>query len=402
MAEISNQLRRYAPLWLMGMSNMTLGLFGGFLFVPLPQMLAAQGVPEGYITAIVATCLSPGFWGFALGPLLDVRFSRRWYATLFAILAGIIMAASILSQHHMRTMETLLTIGYASAMLSSNALGGWLGTIVRREDEAQLSAWTQVGSYLGYALMAVLPGELSHVLPPSGVAPLLGTLVVLPAIIFLWMPVPLENLTQAKRLAESFGAFGRELLALFKRREVLIALPLFLLPTGSFAMTNNLGGIGQDFHASPQFVSRISALMQLLAGAFGCLMLPLLAKKIRILPLYFVVGIVGALFTMSLLALPHAPATFATAILGENIFQALSFSTAVAITFDTIGRNNPLAATQFGLLTSATALPISYMGALDGWAYGHGGLRGELRTDALISLAACVALLPLVRLMRRG
>ena len=396
----------------MGMSNMTLGLFGGFIFVPLPQMLAAQGVPEGYITAIVATCLSPGFWGFALGPLLDVRFSRRWYATLFAVLAGAIMAASILSQHHMRTMETLLTIGYASAMLSSNALGGWLGTIVRREDEAQLSAWTQVGSYLGYALMAVLPGELSRVLPPSDVAPLLGTLVVLPAIIFLWMPVPPENLAQAKRLAESFGAFGREvltlfkrrevLLALFKRREVLMALPLFLLPTGSFALTNNLGGIGQDFHASPQFVSRISALMIMLAGAGGCLMLPLLAKKIRILPLYFVVGIVGALFTLSLLALPHAPATFATAILGENIFQALSFSTAVAITFDTIGRNNPLAATQFGLLTSATALPISYMGALDGWAYGHGGLRGELRTDALISLAACVALLPLVRLMRKG
>ena len=103
----------------MGMSNMTLGLFGGFIFVPLPQMLAAQGVPEGYITAIVATCLSPGFWGFALGPLLDVRFSRRWYATLFAVLAGAIMVASILSQHHMRTMETLLTIGYASAMLSS-------------------------------------------------------------------------------------------------------------------------------------------------------------------------------------------------------------------------------------------------------------------------------------------
>ena len=188
--------------------------------VAAPDASAAQGVPEGYITAIVATCLSPGFWGFALGLLLDVRFSRRWYATLFGNLAGIIMAASILSQHHMRTMETLLTIGYASAMLSSNALGGWLGTIVRREDEAQLSAWTQVGSYSGYALMAVLPGELSQVLSPSAIAPLLGTLVVLPAIIFLWMPVPLENLTQAKRLAESFGAFGHELLALFKRREV--------------------------------------------------------------------------------------------------------------------------------------------------------------------------------------
>ena len=67
--------KRYAPVWLMGLSNATFGLAGGFIVLPLPQMLAAEGVPEIKIAAISAACLSPGFWVFLLGPVLDIRFS---------------------------------------------------------------------------------------------------------------------------------------------------------------------------------------------------------------------------------------------------------------------------------------------------------------------------------------
>ncbi|MGH8118391.1 MAG: hypothetical protein ACREPJ_14015, partial [Rhodanobacteraceae bacterium] len=46
------------------------------------------------------------------------------------------------------------------------------------------------------------------------------------------------------RLArESFGRFFGEVALLFKRREVLIARALFVLPAGSFALTNVLGGL---------------------------------------------------------------------------------------------------------------------------------------------------------------
>ena len=53
-----------APIWLMGLSNATFGLVGGFIVLPLPQLLAARGVPELRIAAISAACLSPGFWVF--------------------------------------------------------------------------------------------------------------------------------------------------------------------------------------------------------------------------------------------------------------------------------------------------------------------------------------------------
>ena len=46
--------QRRAPVWLMGLSNATIGLVGGFIVLPLPQMLAAQGLPELKIAAVSA------------------------------------------------------------------------------------------------------------------------------------------------------------------------------------------------------------------------------------------------------------------------------------------------------------------------------------------------------------
>jgi PAT family beta-lactamase induction signal transducer AmpG len=81
--------------------------------------------------------------------------------------------------------------------------------------------------------------------------------------------------------------------------------------------------------------------------------------------------------------------------------QALSFTAAVAISFTTIGGSNPLAATQFSLLTSATVLPILYMGVLDGRTYNNlasvHGLNGMYAVDGCISLASCVAMALLLR-----
>jgi PAT family beta-lactamase induction signal transducer AmpG len=33
------------PIWLMGLTNATFGMYGGFAVVTLPSMLAAQGLP---------------------------------------------------------------------------------------------------------------------------------------------------------------------------------------------------------------------------------------------------------------------------------------------------------------------------------------------------------------------
>jgi MFS transporter, PAT family, beta-lactamase induction signal transducer AmpG len=386
-----------APIWLMGMSNLSFGLYAGFITLSLPQLLAAQHVPEARIAAITATVFSGGIWVFLLGPMLDVRFSRRFYATLFAALAGACLTVALLNRTNLALLELLMLIGFAAAQLCTNALGGWLATIVHHHDESKLSSWNWAASFGGNGLMAILAGELVRALPIQFAAPLLGIIVFIPTAIFLVMPSPGPD----RRLArESFTKFVSEVLAVVRRRQVLIALALFASPCASFALTNTLGSMGNDFHASERMVSLVGGAGLSLAGIFGSLMFVPFAKLLPLRPLYLAIGAAGAIFTTSLLLLHHTPATFGVAMVGENIFQALAYTGITAISFETIGRNNPLAATQYSLFNAASLVPIIYMQVIDGRAYSWHGVTGSFLADALFGLLACALLGLMLRLVR--
>jgi MFS transporter, PAT family, beta-lactamase induction signal transducer AmpG len=379
--------RTAPPIWVMGISNSSFGLYGGLAFFAIPQLLAAQHVSEAKIAGITAAALSPNFWAVVFGPMLDVRFSRRWYATLFAALASLLAVIAVLNLHHLFILEIVLVAGSAAALLSTTALGGWLSTVVRKEDENKLSAWFNFAYIASMGLGMVVGGELVRNLPSWLAAGLLGALVFLPATIFLFMPAPGPD----RRLAgESFVQFSREILLLLRRREVLITLLLFLTPCGSFALTNMLGGLGNDFSASPRMVSLAGGLGAIVPGMVGSLLFPLLAKRMPLRLLYLANGTLGGLFTLSLLVLPHAPWTFSAALVGEFLFQAISYTGTVALAFETIGENNPLAATTFTFLIAATNVPVAYMLYVDGRAYAFGGVRSSFAADALISIVVCV------------
>jgi PAT family beta-lactamase induction signal transducer AmpG len=381
--------RTAPPIWIMGVSNSSFGLYGGLAFFAIPQMLAAHHVAEARIAGITAAALSPNFWVVVFGPMLDVRFSRRWYATLFAGLSSLLTVIAVLNLGHLAVLETALVIGSAAATLSTTALGGWLSTVNRKEDENKLSAWFNFASIAPMGMSMVVGGELLRNLPPWLAAGLLGAMVFLPATIFLFIPAPGPD----RRLAgESFGQFSREILLLVRRREVLITLLLFLTPCGSFALTNMLGGVGNDFSASPRMVSLAGGVGAVVPGVLGCLLFPLLAKRMPLRLLYLANGTLGGLFTLSLLVLPHAPWTFALALLGQFLFQAISYTGTVALAFEAIGQNNPLAATTFTFLIAATNVPVAYMLYLDGRAYSFGGVRGSFAADALISIVVCVSI----------
>ena len=101
-------------------------------------------------------------------------------------------------------------------------------------------------------------------------------------------------------------------------------------------------------------------------------------------------GIVGSIFTLSLIVLPHTTGTFALALFGEFLFQAVSFSVQIGIVFEAIGPDNPLAATTFSFLTAATNIPITYMMLADGHVYSAHGIAGSFTLDASICIGACL------------
>jgi PAT family beta-lactamase induction signal transducer AmpG len=196
-----------------------------------------------------------------------------------------------------------------------------------------------------------------------------------------------------RRLAsESFPKFFGDLVSLVKRREVLVAIVLFIAPAATFSLTNFLGSRGNDFHASPGFVGLVGGVGVAAGGIAGCLVFPAISRLLPLRPLYLAVGIAGALCTLGLILLPRVAASYAIILITENLFQSLAITTCFAITFETIGRDNPLASTTFCFVSSAFSLPISYMLYVDAFGFARGGISGGMAIDAITGIIASVLL----------
>ena len=381
--------RRVPPAWVLGVPVATFGLVAGFIIVTLPQMLAQLGVPGGHIAVAVAVITSPGFWVFLLAPFLDVRFRRRSYALVLGLLAVCATAFTILHHTSQVEIEVVMTVGYLSVALYGAAIGGWTGALIEKDQDSKLGAWTTIFNICSGGLGVLISGYVTQHLAPIPAAAIVLVCFLAPMLAFPFIPAPPPDDTLA---SESFLRFGREVISLFQRREVLVALLMFTLPSASFALTNTLGGWGKDFHASPGMVSFFGGVGAMLAGIVGSFLIPPIAKKFQLRPMYLAVGIIGAFFTLSLLLLPRVPGTYGLAFLGENIFQAAAFATAYAIIYQVIGKGNPLAATTFAVLTNFMNLPIVYMEVIDGRGYDLHGVAGALAADALVSGSICILL----------
>lgn len=381
--------RRVPPAWVLSIPVATFGLVAGFIIVTLPQMLAELKVPGGHIATAVAVITSPGFWVFLLAPFLDVRFRRRTYALVFGLLAVCATAFTVLYHPAKVEIEVVMTIGYLSLALYGAAVGGWTGALIEKEQNSKLGAWNTIFNICSGGLGVLLSGYFTQHFSPNHAAALVFVIFLAPMAAFFFIPAPPPDDVIA---SESFLRFGREVISLFSRRNVLVALLMFTLPSASFALTNTLGGWGQDFHTSPGMVSFFGGVGAMLAGVVGSFLVPPIAKKFPLRPMYLAVGIIGACFTLSLLLLPRVPGTYGLAFLGENIFQAAAFATSYAIIYEVMGKGNPLAATIFAVLTNALNLPIVYMEVVDGRGYDWHGVAGAFTADALVSGGICILL----------
>jgi PAT family beta-lactamase induction signal transducer AmpG len=385
--------KRIAPVWLIGLSMSPFGFYGGIIVFAIPQLLAARHVPEARIASLTGILILPGVLSFLIAPVLDVKFSRRWYATLLCFLGSCVLAAALLNMTDLRVLGALMFVGYTCMALFGAALGGWLASVVPKAEQATVSAWMNVANIGAGGLMAIISMRVIRNFPLPVAAAILSSMVMLPTLIFLFVPAPGPDRRLAK---DSFGGLMGAVVALFRRVDVIVVLTLFLLPSSSFALTNILGGLGRDFHTSEQTVSLMNGVGATIAGAVAALLGAALCRRLPLRQLYLGVGIAGGLFTLTMLLIPHTAAGFGLATLGENAFQALAFTVMTALSLHTVGHGNALAATEFSILTSAGNLPIFYMQFVDSAAYTRHGLTGAFSTDAGISIVVCSVLLGLL------
>ena len=380
-------MARKVPVWLLGFANLPLGIGGGVALILTPQVLAARHVPEPRIADITTLALVASTLFFIVAPVLDVRFSRRTYAIAMSILAAVATVGAVLNLNNLDTLGLWLLLGGLAVQLNFAAIGGWFGSVIPKEQDAALGAWMTVANIVGGGGTAMLGIFLVRAAPMWVAALALGSLNLLPLVVFALAHPPTE---ERRRLGESFGQFGRDLAALVRNGKVLRFLLLFALPCASFALTNTLGGLGADYHASEQLVATVFGVGIALAGVVGSLAVPLLTRRASPPWVYIGVGRTGAALTLLNLVLPHTPAAFIWAAISQNLWQAAALSLVSVIALESIGKDNPLAATQFALLTAASVAPITYMQWFDGHAYGAGKLTALYLTDGGLGALGCL------------
>lgn len=381
--------RRLAPAWLLGFGNLPLAINGSVGIIAVPDLLAAAHVPEPRIAAVTSLYLAAAFISIPLSPLLDWRFSRKSYAIAATILAAICNFTSLVMIHNLAVLTWVLFASAMAVAMCVNAAGGWFGDIVPTEKKDTLGAWFTVVNFGAGGAVAALIIPLLRDLPSYWGAAVVSGLMLLVLPLFIVTPCPPAD----RRLAsESFSRFARDVGQMFKRKDVQWVLLVFLAPSASFALTNTLSGFGHEFHTSNEMVGLIGGIGVTIAGIVGSLMVPQLTRRISPVMIYLLVGLVGAAFTLSLIVAPRDLVMFGIAMLGQNMFQAAAFSAANVITLRIIGHDNPLAATQFGVLVGATQIPLTYMQMIDGNAFSFGGVSATFLADALISGSVCVVL----------
>jgi PAT family beta-lactamase induction signal transducer AmpG len=379
-------MRRDLPVWLLGLANAPIGTTGAVGLFVAPEVLAARHVPETTIANVTTLMLAGTFSYFLVSPILDVRFSRRSYAIFLTAACAVLIFTAVVSFANAATLGLWMFLMGFAANLNSAAVGGWFGTILPAEDDARLGAWFTVANVAGFGLTSIAGIELIHHTLLQFAATMLAATNLVPLVIILWVRPPAG---ERSRMRETFARFGRELLQLPQRHDVRRMFLLLILPCASFALTNTLGGLGADYGASEKLIAAIGGIGVTLAGVLGSLSVPTLSRRAPLLNVYLGIGIVGGLSTLSLLVLAHNPVVYTGAFIAQNIWQSAALATGNALIIASLGKNNPIASTQFAVLNAAMSAPIGYMQWLDGHAYGLRGLTGLYLTDGGLDLLAC-------------
>ncbi|HEY4381291.1 MAG TPA: MFS transporter [Acidobacteriaceae bacterium] len=383
-------MRRQLPPWAMGLAIAPLGFYFGFISTAMPILLSAKGVSVDEISKVSFAGFSPSFWAFVLCPILDVRFSKRAYALVFAAIAALCLGACTLLTGNLTIFTLVLTAGCTAAVMFGNAHAGWMPDVIRDTHYSQVGGTSNIANLGAAGAFAALAIAVVRSMPAAIAACLLAAVVFAPTILLFFIPLPAKP---TRGVAEVFGSFFGDLYRVCKTRRCLLGLMCFLSPTACFALTNLFSTLGKDFHASEWWVTALNGPLVAVFCSLGCLSGIWICGRFPRRTVYVLAGFGGAAAALGLIWAPHTLSFFAIGVLGYNFFQGINYTAFTAFEFEIVGPGNPLAATQIALLTAASNAPISYMTRIDGHFYGRHGLSGMLAVDGLTSLAVGTTLL---------
>ena len=388
-------------VWAMGLSNSAYGFSYAGVLVTMPQVMAAHGVSTPVIASITALSGLASLATFAVAPILDTLVSRRVWAHGLGFAVAVLTAIMLGVAPTGPWIAPLMMADALALVMLTTALGGWLGAALPKEMDGTIGAWFAIGNGVGFGIGAFCQYPLITQLPAPLGQIAVGVIALVPLVVLRLIPSPDAG---RKAVRESFGDLGRDIGVLIKRPLVWRIAIILAMPCAAFTLTNAFGELGPDFHVSAGMVDFANGIGPTVIGMGAALFGRWCLRHMHAPLLYLGIGTVGAVFTALVIGLPHTWLVYLIAVCGENIAQSIAQVAQNAITFGSIRRGSPIAASQFGLLTTAALLPYTYMLALDGWGYKlAGNVTGQFFMDAGLSMIACLILaVPVLRWMRSG
>jgi hypothetical protein len=152
-------------------------------------------------------------------------------------------------------------------------------------------------------------------------------------------------------------------------------------------------GVGSDFHTPERWVTALNGPGMAIACSLGCLAGIWACSRLVRRTVYILTGFGGAAAALALIWTPHVLLFYAAGVLMYDFFTGINYTAFTSLEYEIVGSGNPLASTQFALLSASANLPISYMTAVDGHFHTMHGLGGMLAVDALSSMVVGAVLL---------
>lgn len=371
----------------------------GFVWWALPTLLAGRGWPIDRITLLTSVATLPWVLKFLVAPAVDASLSRGVPAKRWIFVCQLGMAFALLP---LAWVDWGARPGWVLGAILAHAVFAAVQDVgidtlaIRSVPKAELgrvNGWMQTGMLAGRAGVAALATTLAATFGRPGAAVLaLAALILAPGL------VALGTFTEPRR--ERRGGAGLPSLASIVNRKVVLGASIALTVAAGFEFFGVSAGPRLVALGAPD--AQISLFYGLLAPgglALGALAGGALSDRIGSLR-STLVGLGAVTAVLLVLALAAATPALSRAIEGVGAFAivylAIGVLTASSYALLMALARGPYAATEFSLFMAMT-------NACEAWAGFVGGRIAAVDYPLAVlalSVAACVALVPLFMLKR--
>ena len=370
--------------WRFGLIGVPYGAFYGIVTVALPFLLRRQGLSVERIASISAFVQAPAIWYFLWAPAVDVGLRRRTWVVVLSAATSVCLAFGLYCAGigALRLATALLVTGSALSQPISSALGGLVAETIPDASRGRAGGWSQAGMLAGGVAAGGSAVWLAGHASVAAAAVAAAMVVLLPSLSALTIP---ESRSPRTRLIPHVREMSRDVAAMLRRREVLVALAFFLSPIGAGAAANLFSAVAGEYHASPSMIIWAAGLGAI-ATPLGALVGGVIADRFNRWRVYPLAGVASALSSGAMAIAPMSPVAFLLGTAGYALTLGVCYAAFMALAFQLVGGATAASSTRFTLFMASVNVPVVYMLKVDGLAHSRLGVRGMLATDSLSNL----------------